>query len=95
MKSDSIGKRIRHREDMFLRRLFGILARMAKIDGKRMRQKAHLRASRARRPVASSALPYSIPQKTDGRLSASLPPNLKKSGPRRKIASRYMSCFGI
>lgn len=34
MKSDSISKRVRHREDMFLRRLFGILARMAKADGK-------------------------------------------------------------
>ena len=34
MKNDSINKRIKHREDMFLRRLFGILARMAKIDGK-------------------------------------------------------------
>ncbi|MBQ3288713.1 MAG: TerB family tellurite resistance protein [Kiritimatiellae bacterium] len=34
MKNDSISKRIRHREDMFLRRLFGILARMAKVDGK-------------------------------------------------------------
>ena len=31
---DSFGKRVRHREDMFLRRLFGILAKMAKADGK-------------------------------------------------------------
>ena len=34
MKDNTISKRIKHREDMFLRRLFGILARMAKIDGK-------------------------------------------------------------
>ena len=30
----TIKQRIKHREDMFLRRLFGILARMAKVDGK-------------------------------------------------------------
>ena len=41
MKNDSISKRIRHREDMFLRRLFGILARMAKIDGKVDAWEAH------------------------------------------------------
>ena len=41
MKNDSINKRIRHREDMFLRRLFGILARMAKIDGKVDAWEAH------------------------------------------------------
>ena len=41
MKNDSISKRIRHREDMFLRRLFGILARMAKIDGKIDAWEAH------------------------------------------------------
>ena len=41
MKKDSINKRIRHREDMFLRRLFGILARMAKIDGKIDAWEAH------------------------------------------------------
>ena len=34
MKNDSISMRIKHREDMFLRRLFGILAKMAKADGK-------------------------------------------------------------
>jgi len=34
VKRENISKRIRHREDMFLRRLFGILARMAKVDGK-------------------------------------------------------------
>lgn len=35
MSSDeAIRKRIKHREDMFLRRLFGILAKMAKADGK-------------------------------------------------------------
>ena len=41
MKNDSINKRIKHREDMFLRRLFGILARMAKIDGKVDAWEAH------------------------------------------------------
>ena len=41
VKNDSINKRIRHREDMFLRRLFGILARMAKIDGKVDAWEAH------------------------------------------------------
>ena len=41
MKSDSINKRIKHREDMFLRRLFGILARMAKVDGKVDAWEAH------------------------------------------------------
>jgi len=30
----TIAQRIKHREDMFLRRLFGILAKMAKADGK-------------------------------------------------------------
>lgn len=34
MKNASVSKRIKHREDMFLRRLFGILAKMAKVDGK-------------------------------------------------------------
>ena len=29
-----IKKRLKQREDMFLRRLFGILAKMAKADGK-------------------------------------------------------------
>ena len=32
--ADSIRKRVKRREDMFLRRLFGMLARMAKADGK-------------------------------------------------------------
>ena len=41
MKNNSINKRIRHREDMFLRRLFGIMARMAKIDGKIDAWEAH------------------------------------------------------
>lgn len=41
MKNDNISKRIKHREDMFLRRLFGILARMAKIDGKVDAWEAH------------------------------------------------------
>jgi DnaJ-domain-containing protein 1 len=41
MKKESISKRIRHREDMFLRRLFGILARMAKVDGKVDAWEAH------------------------------------------------------
>ena len=41
VKKDSINKRVRHREDMFLRRLFGILARMAKIDGKVDAWEAH------------------------------------------------------
>ena len=31
---DDIKKRIKQREDMFLRRLFGMLAKMAKADGK-------------------------------------------------------------
>ena len=31
---DDIKKRLKQREDMFLRRLFGILAKMAKADGK-------------------------------------------------------------
>ena len=34
MADKTIAQRIKHREDMFLRRLFGILARMAKVDGK-------------------------------------------------------------
>lgn len=41
MKNNSIGKRIKHREDMFFRRLFGLLARMAKIDGKVDAWEAH------------------------------------------------------
>ena len=41
MKKESISKRIKHREDMFLRRLFGILARMAKVDGKVDAWEAH------------------------------------------------------
>lgn len=41
MKNNSIGKRIKHREDMFLRQLFGLLARMAKIDGKVDTWEAH------------------------------------------------------
>ena len=32
--TDDIKKRLRQREDMFLRRLFGMLAKMAKADGK-------------------------------------------------------------
>ena len=32
--TDGIKKRLRQREDMFLRRLFGMLAKMAKADGK-------------------------------------------------------------
>ena len=31
--NDAIKKRVKQREDMFLRRLFGILAKMAKADG--------------------------------------------------------------
>ena len=34
MRDDSFRKRLKRREDMFLRRLFGILAKMAKADGK-------------------------------------------------------------
>ena len=34
---DDIKKRLRQREDMFLRRLFGMLAKMAKADGKVVR----------------------------------------------------------
>jgi len=34
MADNDIKKRVHHREDMFLRRLFGILAKMAKADGK-------------------------------------------------------------
>ena len=34
MADRTIAQRLKHREDMFLRRLFGILARMAKVDGK-------------------------------------------------------------
>lgn len=30
----AIKKRLKQREDMFLRRLFGMLAKMAKVDGK-------------------------------------------------------------
>ena len=42
MKSDeAIRKRIKHREDMFLRRLFGILAKMAKADGRVDAWEAH------------------------------------------------------
>ena len=32
--TDDIKKRLKQREDMFLRRLFGMLAKMAKADGK-------------------------------------------------------------
>ena len=32
--ADDIKKRLKQREDMFLRRLFGMLAKMAKADGK-------------------------------------------------------------
>ena len=32
--TDAIKKRLRQREDMFLRRLMGMLAKMAKADGK-------------------------------------------------------------
>ena len=32
--TDGIKKRLRQREDMFLRRLFGMLAKMARSDGK-------------------------------------------------------------
>ena len=32
--NDAFKKRLKRREDMFLRRLFGILAKMAKADGK-------------------------------------------------------------
>lgn len=34
MVDEAIKKRLKHREDMFLRRLFGVLAKMAKADGK-------------------------------------------------------------
>lgn len=37
----TIKQRIKHREDMFLRRLFGILAKMAKVDGKIDALEAH------------------------------------------------------
>ena len=33
MEGDDIKKRLKQREDMFLRRLFGMLAKMAKADG--------------------------------------------------------------
>ena len=33
---DDIKKRLKQREDMFLRRLFGMLAKMAKADGSLM-----------------------------------------------------------
>ena len=32
--TDAIKKRLKQREDMFLRRLMGMLAKMAKVDGK-------------------------------------------------------------
>ena len=41
MANRTIAQRIKHREDMFLRRLFGILARMAKVDGKVDAWEAH------------------------------------------------------
>ena len=34
--ADDIKKRLKQREDMFLRRLFGMLAKMEKADGKVM-----------------------------------------------------------
>lgn len=34
LNTDDIKKRLRQREDMFLRRLFGMLGKMAKADGK-------------------------------------------------------------
>ena len=34
--ADDIKKRVKQREDMFLRRLMGMLAKMAKADGKMM-----------------------------------------------------------
>ena len=33
-EKDDVKRRIKHREDMFLRRLFGMLAKMAKADQK-------------------------------------------------------------
>ena len=41
MSGRTIAQRVKHREDMFLRRLFGILARMAKLDGKVDAWEAH------------------------------------------------------
>lgn len=41
MSNKTIAQRIKHREDMFLRRLFGILAKMAKVDGKVDAWEAH------------------------------------------------------
>ncbi len=42
MKADeAIRKRVKHREDMFLRRLFGVLAKMAKADGRVDAWEAH------------------------------------------------------
>ena len=41
MANRTIAQRIKHREDMFLRRFFGVLARMAKVDGKVDAWEAH------------------------------------------------------
>lgn len=41
MRSSGVAQRIKQREDMFLRRLFGILAKMAKADGKVDAWEAH------------------------------------------------------
>lgn len=40
-EAEEIKKRLRHREDMFLRRLFGMLAKMAKSDGRVDAWEAH------------------------------------------------------
>ena len=61
MKNNTIGKRIKHREDMFLRRLFGLLARMAKIDGKVDAWEAHAaEGAFARFPCATARRKFCV-----------------------------------
>ena len=59
-----------------------------------MRRRARLPASHVQWLVVNSAFRCSTPRRMGGLLFVVLPPNLRKSGLRRKIASRYMNCFG-
>ena len=94
MKNNSIGKRIKHREDMFLRRLFGLLARMAKIDGKVDAWEAHAaEGAFARFPRATARRKFCVAvfnsAKNGGRRFVTLPPSSRESGPIRRILSGY------
>ncbi len=62
--------------------------------GKLMLRRARSPASHVQWLVVNSAFWCSTPRRMGGLLFVGLPPNLKKSGLRRKSASRYMNCFG-